>query len=42
MAELLAKIAGSMSQFVKPGDRVLVKPNMLDTVKEDYSVTTHP
>jgi Uncharacterized conserved protein len=41
MAEILAEFGG-MSQFVQPGERVLVKPNMLEGVDKGLSVTTHP
>lgn len=41
MKELLDELGG-ISEFVKPGDRVLVKPNMLEGVDKDLSVTTHP
>ena len=41
MQELLAHLGG-MSRFIQPGDRVLVKPNMLGGVDKDKAVTTHP
>lgn len=41
MSELLDHFGG-MSQFVQPGDRVLVKPNMLEGVDKCHCVTTHP
>lgn len=41
MEELLAHLGG-MSQYIQPGDRVLVKPNMLEGVDKGLSVTTHP
>ena len=41
MQELLAHLGG-MSRFIQPGDRVLVKPNMLEGVDKDKAVTTHP
>ncbi|CUH96003.1 hypothetical protein P22_2091 [Propionispora sp. 2/2-37] len=41
MQELLAEFGG-MAQFVQPGDRVLVKPNMLEGVDKGKHVTTHP
>lgn len=41
MQELLTHIGG-MSQFIQPGDRVLVKPNMLEGVDKGKCVTTHP
>lgn len=34
IADLLAHIGG-MSQFIQPGDRVLVKPNMLEAVEKE-------
>jgi uncharacterized protein (DUF362 family)/ferredoxin len=33
---------GGMGAFVKPGDRVLLKPNMLSAKTPDQTVTTHP
>lgn len=41
MAELLAEFGG-MAQFTQPGDRVLVKPSMLEGVDKGKYVTTHP
>lgn len=41
MIELLAHLGG-MSQYINPGERVLVKPNMLEGVDKGLSVTTHP
>lgn len=41
MTELLAHLGG-MSQFIQPGDRVLVKPNMLEGVDKGLAVNTHP
>jgi len=41
MNELLAELGG-MSQFVQPGDRVLVKPNMLEGLLPEKAATTHP
>ncbi len=38
---LLAPLGG-MSAFVSPGDRVLIKPNMLAAKSPDKAVTTHP
>lgn len=35
-------LLGGISQFIKPGDKVLIKPNMLEGVKKELSVTTHP
>ena len=33
---------GGMSAFVRPGERVLLKPNMLAAKSPDKAVTTHP
>ncbi len=33
---------GGMSAFITPGDRVLIKPNMLAAKSPDKAVTTHP
>ncbi len=33
---------GGMSAFVKPGDRVLLKPNLLAAHSPEKAVTTHP
>ena len=33
---------GGMSAFVSPGDRVLLKPNLLAPMSPDAQVTTHP
>lgn len=41
MQELLAHLGG-MEKFITPGDKVLIKPNMLEGVDKDKSVTTHP
>lgn len=41
MAELLDELGG-MSQFVKPGEKVLIKPNMLEGLPPEKAVTTHP
>jgi uncharacterized protein (DUF362 family) len=41
MKELLDGLGG-ISEFIKPGDKVLIKPNMLDAVKKELAVTTHP
>lgn len=41
MQELLAHLGG-MSQFIQPGDRVLVKPNMLEAADKVFGITTHP
>lgn len=41
ITDLLAHLGG-MSQFIQPGDRVLVKPNMLEAVEKGLCVTTDP
>lgn len=41
LAAVLAPLGG-MSAFVKPGDRVLVKPNLLASREPEKAVTTHP
>ncbi|NVO00823.1 MAG: DUF362 domain-containing protein, partial [Geobacteraceae bacterium] len=33
---------GGIGTFVKPGDRVLIKPNMLSAKQPEAAVTTHP
>jgi uncharacterized protein (DUF362 family)/Pyruvate/2-oxoacid:ferredoxin oxidoreductase delta subunit len=33
---------GDMSAFVKPGERILLKPNMLSAKSPEQAVTTHP
>jgi len=33
---------GGMARFVKPGERVLIKPNMLSAKPPEAAVTTHP
>ncbi len=35
-------LLGGMGAFVKPGDRVLIKPNLLKAALPDAAVTTHP
>jgi len=35
-------LLGGIEKFISPGDRVLIKPNMLEAVKKELSVTTHP
>lgn len=40
--ELLLKPLGGMGTFVGPGDRVLLKPNMLAAKPPEAAVTTHP
>ncbi len=41
LAAVLAPLGG-MAAFVKPGDRVLVKPNLLASREPAKAVTTHP
>jgi uncharacterized protein (DUF362 family) len=41
MVRLLAPLGG-MGAFVQPGERVLLKPNMLSAKSPDACVTTHP
>jgi uncharacterized protein (DUF362 family) len=41
MQELLDELGG-IEKFVKSGEKVLIKPNMLEAVEKDTSVTTHP
>ena len=41
MARLMAGLGG-MQKFVKPGQSVLIKPNMLSDHTPDEAVTTHP
>lgn len=41
MMELLEPLGG-MKSFVKPGERVLLKPNMLAAKPPEAAVTTHP
>lgn len=41
MTELLDHLGG-ISQYIQSGERVLVKPNMLEGVDKSLSVTTHP
>lgn len=38
----LMDLLGGMSSFVHPGDRVLIKPNLLSARTPDRAVTTHP
>ncbi|MCD4689551.1 MAG: DUF362 domain-containing protein [Desulfuromonadaceae bacterium] len=40
--ELLLAPAGGMAAFVSPGQRVLLKPNMLAAKEPELAVTTHP
>lgn len=41
LADLLAHLGG-MEAFVSPGERVLIKPNMLSAKPPEAAVTTHP
>lgn len=41
VARLLARLGG-MERFVKPGERVLIKPNLLSAKPPEAAVTTHP
>ncbi len=41
LSDLLAPLGG-MEAFVRPGQRVLVKPNLLSAKGPDKAVTTHP
>ena len=41
LASLLAHLGG-IGAFVKPGERVLIKPNMLSAKPPEAAVTTHP
>ena len=36
------ELLGGMSRFVQPGERVLLKPNMLEGLPSECAVTTHP
>lgn len=40
--EKLLDQVGGMSAFVKPGERVLIKPNLLKAASPERAVTTHP
>ncbi len=40
--DMLLEPLGGMQHFVKPGQRVLLKPNMLAAKPADAAVTTHP
>ena len=45
VAEGLARLLeplGGMGRFVKPGERVLIKPNLLSAKPPEAAVTTHP
>ena len=39
---LLLEPIGGIGSFVKPGERILLKPNMLSVKSPDQAVTTHP
>src|SRR6056297_2968156 len=41
LGELLAMLGGA-GQFVSPGERIVLKPNLLRAAKPDAAVTTHP
>jgi uncharacterized protein (DUF362 family) len=41
MDELISMMGG-MSQFVKPGERIVLKANLLQPAKPEQAVTTHP
>jgi len=41
MQELLEELGG-ISEFIKPNDKVLIKPNMVEGVAKELMVTTHP
>lgn len=41
MKELFDELGG-ISKFIKPNTKVLIKPNMLEGLKKELSVTTHP
>ena len=36
------RLLGGMNQFVQAGDRVLLKPNMLEGMPSECAITTHP
>lgn len=38
----LLETLGGMERFIQPGDRVLIKPNLLMSKRPDAAVTTHP
>ena len=40
LSELLAPLGGL--SFVKPGDRVVIKANLITFLKPDKAATTHP
>lgn len=35
-------LIGGIEKYVSPGERVLIKPNMLEAGAKGISVTTHP
>lgn len=35
-------LIGGIEKYINPGERVLIKPNMLEAVPKELSVTTHP
>lgn len=41
VSEVLTALGG-MASFVRPGERVLIKPNMLEGLPPEKAVTTHP
>lgn len=41
LAEAL-ELLGGLRNFIQPQDRVLIKPNMVEAMKADTAVTTHP
>ncbi|MDR3590151.1 MAG: DUF362 domain-containing protein [Negativicutes bacterium] len=41
IAEVLSSLGG-ITRFVSPGEKVLIKPNMLEGLSPDKAVTTHP
>lgn len=36
------ELLGGLDKFISPGDKVLLKPNMVEGVDKGLSVTTHP
>ncbi|RKX99661.1 (4Fe-4S)-binding protein, partial [Candidatus Poribacteria bacterium] len=36
------ELLGGVHRFVKPGERVLIKPNLLSPAHPDRAITTHP
>jgi uncharacterized protein (DUF362 family) len=41
MSEIFAELGG-LNNFIQPGQRVLIKPNMLEGLPPERAVTTHP